>query len=137
MIFIDTGAFIARYLEKDEHHTTAIRLWDSIAQSRESCYTSNFILDETLTLLGRWVAPSFAIEKAHLIYSSPLFTILRPDYDIEIRALELFKKYADQKVSFTDCVSFALMKAKKIKKAFSFDQHFQIAGFTLLSRSEK
>jgi len=42
--------------------------------------------------------------------SSKALTILRPEPDEERRALELFKKYGDQRVSFTDCVSFVLMK---------------------------
>ena len=128
MIFIDTGAFVARYIQQDQHHKQAIKMWEKINKLREKCYTSNFVLDETLTLLGRWTSYAFAAQKAHLIYSST-FTILRPDQNIELKAIELFGKYADQKISFTDCISFILMKEKKIKRAFSFDNHFSIAGF--------
>ena len=129
MIFIDTGAFVARYIERDQYHQQAIKMWEKIYTLREQCYTSNFVLDETLTLLGRWAGYVFAAQKAHIIYSSPIFIILRPDQDIELKAIELFGKYADQKISFTDCVSFVLMKEKKIKRVFSFDRHFSIAGF--------
>jgi predicted nucleic acid-binding protein len=44
-------------------------------------------------------------------------------------ALERFEKYADQNVSFTDCVSFVLMQKHGIRTAFSFDRHFAMAGF--------
>ena len=44
-------------------------------------------------------------------------------------AIDLFAKFADQGVSFTDCVSFALMRKNRIRKAFTFDQHFLFAGF--------
>jgi len=54
---------------------------------------------------------------------------LRPDAAGERRALEFFEKYADQKVSFTDCLSFALMKKEKLRQAFTYDQHFEYAGF--------
>jgi len=40
-----------------------------------------------------------------------------------------FQKYADQKVSFTDCISFAMMKRLQIKQVFTFDYHFSLAGF--------
>ena len=36
--------------------------------------------------------------------------ILRPEADDELEALNLFRKLSDQRVSFTDCVSFALMR---------------------------
>jgi predicted nucleic acid-binding protein len=58
-------------------------------------------------------------------------TILRPDAVDELAALVLFKKYADQSVSFTDCISFVLMEKWQIKSAFSFDRHFAISGFNL------
>jgi predicted nucleic acid-binding protein len=35
----------------------------------------------------------------------------------------------DQKVSFTDCVSFTLMREAGIQTAFAFDSHFERAGF--------
>lgn len=42
---------------------------------------------------------------------------------------QLLQKYADQGVSFTDCVSFVLMQKGDIRRVFSFDRHFRIAGF--------
>jgi hypothetical protein len=38
--------------------------------------------------------------------------ILRPDEDDEIHALTWFEKYADQEVSYTDCISITLMVQK-------------------------
>ena len=57
--------------------------------------------------------------------------ILRPEAEDEFKALELFRKLGDQQVSFTDCVSFALMRRYGIDKAFGFDRHFVHAGFEL------
>ena len=51
--------------------------------------------------------------------------------DDEIAALEFFEKYADQKVSFMDCVSFILMRKNKLRRVFTFDHHFALAGFTM------
>ena len=131
MIYIDTGAFLARYLSHDQHHRAAITFWDEIRKHRESCFTSNFVLDETSTLLGRRAAYEFAAQRARNIYASKLLTILRSKQEDEIRAIELFQKYADHRVSFTDFISFVLMSREKIKRVFSFDKHFQWAGFKL------
>jgi predicted nucleic acid-binding protein len=131
VIYIDTGAFLARYLSHDQHHPSATAFWDGIRKHRESCFTSNFVLDETFTLLGRRAEYEFAAQRASNIYASKLLTILRSERRDEIKAIELFQKYADQYVSFTDCISFVLMNREKIKRVFSFDKHFQWAGFKL------
>lgn len=129
MIFIDTGAFIARYLKEDKNHTKAIEKWDKIKKYRAKCFTSNFILDETFTLLGRWVSYSFAAEKAHIIYNSNQFEILRPTQHDELKAIEIFTKFSDHKISFTDCISVVLMRNEKLNQVFSFDKHFALMGF--------
>lgn len=131
MIFIDTGVLLARYLKKDQHHEVAIKKWEKLHKSTNKCFTSNFVLDEFFTLLARRTTYAFAAEKAQLIYDSAVFEILRPNELIEAQAIGLFSKFADQKVSYTDCISFVLMKHHKIKKAFSFDHHFHVAGFDL------
>lgn len=132
MIFVDTGAFLARYVRQDEHHRRAKRAWTEIERSRRRCFTSNFVLDETFTLLGRRASYAFAAERARALLASSALTILRPDLDDEGKAVELFAKFADQKVSFTDCVSFALMRHHGLNRAFTFDRHFADAGFELV-----
>ena len=132
MIYIDTGAFLARYLLKDQHHRRAVAIWEKLGSNRENCVTGNFVLDETFTLLGRRAEYGFAVQRAKNIYASQALTICRPDREDEIRTLQFFSKYADQQVSFTDCISFVLMKRRKINRVFSFDRHFELAGFHLI-----
>ena len=133
VIFVDTGAFLARYVANDQHHQLAVALWDRLRRTGSRLFTSNFVLDELFTLLGRRVGYSFAADRAQGIYASKRLSIMRPNLDEELEALKLFEKYADQKVSFTDCVSFALMSRARIPTVFGFDRHFRLAGFELLS----
>ncbi len=132
MIFIDTGAFLARYLRNDQHHRSAVSVWEKLGSNRDNCITSNFVLDEMFTLLGRRAGHGFAVQRAKNIYASQALTICRPDREDEIKALQFFSKYADQHVSFTDCISFVLMKRGKINRVFSFDKHFELAGFHMI-----
>lgn len=129
MIFIDTGAFLARYIARDQYHKVSIEHWRRLQKDQRRCFTSNFVLDETITLLARRTSYEFAAERARNLYDSTSLSIIRPDESEELAALQLFQKYADQNVSFTDCVSFVLMNRQNIKSAFSFDRHFTIAGF--------
>jgi predicted nucleic acid-binding protein len=129
MIFIDTGAFVARYFSHDQYHQRAVEIWNRIVTNGENCVTSNFILDETFTLLARKAGYEFALQRAKNIYASQALKIIRPEEKEELSALDFFNKYADQAVSYTDCISFAIMKREKISRAFSFDRHFQLTGF--------
>jgi uncharacterized protein len=127
MTFIDAGPFVARWLPRDEHHRAALVTWEKL--SGQELYTSNHVVDESITLLGRRASYEFAADRAESIFQSTVLEILYADRDDEMVALELFRKYADQKVSFTDCISFALMKRYGIETVFSFDRHFRLAGW--------
>lgn len=131
MIFIDTGAFVARYLQRDQYHQHAVKSWERLARSKPRCFTSNFVLNETVTLLARRASYEFAAQRARLILSSQTVTILRPTEDDEHAAVDVLEKYADQEVSFTDCLSFVFMRNHGLHDAFSFDSHFERAGFHL------
>ncbi len=131
MLFIDTGAIIAHHLKRDQHHRQAVAAWKGIVRRREQCITTNFILNEVFTYFARHVHYVFAAERARNVYASRQFVISRPQEEDEIAALEFFEKYADQKVSFTDCVSFVLMRKNRLRRVFTFDHHFALAGFTM------
>ena len=133
MLFIDTGAFIAKFLPDDQFHLKAVEIWSQLNKKQTKIVTSNFVLDETLTLLARRASYAFAAEVAQALYSSEAIKIVRPTLETELSALTFFEKFSDQKVSFTDCISFQLMKENNIKNIFSFDRHFTLAGFDLFS----
>jgi predicted nucleic acid-binding protein len=129
MIFIDTGAFLGRYLPDDQHHAAALAGWEDLAERRLACCTSNLVLSETITLLARRADYGFAAEKARLIQASTVLRMLRPTREDELAAVDWLEKFADQKVSYTDAVSFALMRRYRLTRAFTFDRHFELAGF--------
>lgn len=133
MIFVDTGPFLGRYLARDQHHTASVAEWKRLLAAGTPLATSNFVLDEALTLLARRAGASFAAARGRELYGSDRLRILRPDAATEAQALDWMERFADQRLSFTDCTSFALMQAHGIHSAFSFDHHFQIAGFHLTS----
>jgi predicted nucleic acid-binding protein len=68
-----------------------------------------------------------------LLHSAAL-TILRPEAEDEEKAVDLFDKFADQEVSFTDCISFVLMRRNRLERAFTFDRHFGSAGFEIMPK---
>lgn len=129
MIFVDTGAFLARYVAEDRLHARAVAGWDELTQERAAAFTSTLVLSETFTLLARRAGYAFAAQRARHIFDSGALTVLRPSERQEREALVFFEKFADQGVSFADCASFALMRHHRIKRVFTFDRHFAMAGF--------
>ena len=132
MIYIDTGAFIARHLKKDQYNNTAVECWKTLNTQQERYFTSNFVLDETFTLLGRRAGYKFASQRARNIYLSDTISILRPTKEDELKAIDLFEKYSNLEVSYTDCISFVLMSRNRIERVFSFDKHFELAGYKII-----
>ena len=90
------------------------------------------IIDETITFLLRRTDPDFAVEKAEILLSTDVIHTLRSDQEDEQEALEILKRYKDQKLSFTDCITSALMKRYKIDSIFTFDSHFRLFGYHVL-----
>jgi predicted nucleic acid-binding protein len=129
VIFVDTGAFLARYVKRDRHHESAREAWRRLERGRDRCFTSNHVLDETFTLLGRRTSYAFAADRARSLLASRALTVVRPDGIDEREAVELFAKYADHEVSFTDALSFVIMRRSRIRRAFTFDRNFVDAGF--------
>lgn len=129
MIFIDTGALLGRLDRRDQYHQLASELWREIELHQEPCTTSSFVLTELFTLAGRRISYRVAAQRAQEIYRSDFLEIVRPGEDDEMKALAYFEKFADQGVSFTDAVSFALMRRHRIDRVFTFDRHFAFAGF--------
>lgn len=132
MIFLDTSALLATYWSRDQDHAEAVAQFDELARTKTRLVTSSFVLDELLTLLGRRTSYAHAAARGQSLFGSASIHILRPTPEQELLALHQFEKWADQRVSYTDCVSFVLMRAHKLYRVFTFDQHFQLAGFTVV-----
>jgi len=47
-------------------------------------------------------------------------------------ALEFYRAFSDQGVSFTDCLSFAIMRELGVETAFTGDWHFTLPGFNII-----
>ena len=131
MIFIDTGAFLARYLKRDQYFEDAQIRWTSIREEAIPLVTTNLILVETATLLSRRAQPDIAIARIRSIYQSRSFLIHSSASEDEMAGLDMMARYRGQNISLTDGISFAVMRKLGITRAFTFDHHFLIAGFEL------
>ncbi|MBI2346257.1 MAG: PIN domain-containing protein [Deltaproteobacteria bacterium] len=133
-VFVDTGAFVALANAADQYHSAAVEQLQTLRATGAALVTSNFVLDETYTRIRRKAGHKVVIAFGEKVRASRQIRVITIAPPIEKQAWEILKKYADQEFSFTDCTSFALMRAKKITEAFAFDADFKIMGFALLDR---
>ena len=131
-IFVDSSAWIALADRDDFHHTKAAAAYLSILKTFRILVTSNMVIAETYVVLLNELGHKEAKEFLERLKASPRILKIYSNENIEIEAEVILNKYSDQCFSYTDAVSFALMKRQKIRKAFCFDKHFLIAGFTAL-----
>ena len=128
MNFADTGAFLSLYHRNDQHHREALALWPLIERP---VFTSNLVIAELARLLSHRIGHEYAVANIADIYNSTTITVLPSTRADEIGALDWMLRFAGQNVSFTDCVSFSLMRRNRIRTAFTFDRHFLLAGFQI------
>ncbi len=131
-VFVDTSAWKAYYDEEDEWHGEARGFLDSLASKRVSIrgfLTSDYVLDETITLIRFAHSHTKAVEFAKAVLSSKATRIAYTGDEVFLKALDLFRESKDKEWSFTDCVSFTIMKLQDVTTCFSFDPHFKQAGF--------
>lgn len=121
MIFVDTSAWAALFVPGDPQHGPA-RNWHE--QNQDRLITSDYVLDELLTLLKTRFNIQAALRAGQSLWSERSCTLayLTPN-DIE-QAWKIFRSHRDKGWSFTDCSSFALMQRLHLSRAFAFDKHF-------------
>jgi len=132
VIFVDTGPFLARWLARDKYHARAVASWNVLSGSWTPLLTTSHVLDEAITLTARRAGNRFAAERARSLLASRALTIARPDDAVERRALDWLERYHDQRFSFTDCLSFEVMRIAGVREAFTYDDHFRIAGIAIV-----
>lgn len=131
-VFVDSSFLFAYFVESDTFHTESQNIFQAMAKQQLELVVSNFILDETYTLLRiKSNLPTALALRQALENSKILLTIIRVTVDDEADAWEWFTK-PWSKLSYTDCVSFALMKRLGLTQVATFDVHFAKAGFKII-----
>ncbi len=123
-LFADTGAWYALTDKKDPDHLNATQF---LQKNTFPIVTTNFVFDETITLLRARLGRQAAAEFGQRLKDSRLVTIIAVNGDDENRAWDIFLKFKD--FSYTDCTSFAVMQRLKLDMAFTFDGHFEVMKF--------
>jgi predicted nucleic acid-binding protein len=119
--FVDTGGWVALFVEVDAHYPSAQR-W--LGSNNDRLVTSDYIVDEVLTLIRARYKRQTALEVGQALFGERLAELLFLSEEDIGRGWGIFRSHSDKGWSFTDCTSLALMRRMGISRAFAFDRHF-------------
>lgn len=131
-IFVDTSAWDAIVDSGDSNHELA-RLFQNEIAGRYRLVVTNYILDELYTLLLMNVGYLRTVrfkEQLDILIEEKLLRVIWVTPKISTDAWHIFEQFnKDKEWSYTDCVSYVVMKDLNIGEAFAFDHHFEQMGF--------
>lgn len=132
--FMDSAGFPALWDAGDEHRAVAGHPQEKLAGKRRRFVTSEYVVDESITLQRMRHSHGAAADFLDTVEHSEALRLewIGPERFCGLAAL--FRRHADKGWSFTDCVSLALMRELRIREAFRTDHHFRQAGFLPLLR---
>jgi predicted nucleic acid-binding protein len=125
VIFVDTGAWFARYVIDDVDHPAA-KAW--FAQIPDALTTTDFVVDELLTLLKARGHAAIAFAVGELLISGVACRMEHVTPADVVNAWNIFNSHRDKGWSFTDCTSRIVMQRLGINVACAFDVHFRQFG---------
>ena len=131
--WIDTSALLALASPRDQHHKRAVALLEAHQQSGVRWVSSVLVLDEFHRAILYRAGPAAARASMAALLADPSNEWLDVPVALGAEATGAWlERFADQRFSLTDAVSFELMKRERLTEAFAFDRHYVVAGFHLL-----
>lgn len=128
-IFVDTGGWVGLFNKKDKFHKEANGIYAKIKSDRLTIYTSDYVVDETLTLIKKRGNSADAIVAGEALMESKVVNIINIDADLFNKAWLNFQRYCDKDLSFTDASTVTVMNNLKIMNLFAFDNSLISLGF--------
>jgi len=132
LLFIDTWGWVALGHRKDPRHYEVKALYKELRSQGARLYTSDYVLDELITLLIRREAFEGAVRFIDgLLHAAEqgMLSIEKITSGRFASTWALRKKLQDKpRISFTDLTSMALMKEIGIQVVLTDDEHFEHVG---------
>jgi len=131
-VFVDTGGWMACADGADPAHSACTAARDAALEAGRTLITTDFVVDETLTLIRFRLGLAAANAWWQQVDGSARLRWERVEHDRFERARNLFFQYRDKDLSFTDCTSIAVMRELKLTTVITTDRHFHQVGFDVL-----
>jgi predicted nucleic acid-binding protein len=130
---VDTGALLAIASSRDQYHDRAVAIESRFRRAGGRWVGTTLVLSELHGHLLRRLDPGTARRVLTAVIADPAFDWRDASMDLVQSAIDRWiVRFADQRFSLTDAVTFELMSREKISRAFAFDSDFKTAGFALM-----
>jgi uncharacterized protein len=131
-LFVDTWGWLALRDKADPRHRQAVAAFNGAVSTKHPIVTSDYVLDETFTLLFRRLAIHKAkesLESLMAITDAGAVSLVPISRDRFREAVRLRVKYKDKpEISFTDFTSMVVMRESRAKRILTEDRHFAQVG---------
>ena len=131
-LFIDTWGWLTLHDKGERYHQQAQKAYQQAVQERGQIYTTDYVLDETLTFFFRQLPASRAEQSMKGLlsaFSVSNFHLIRINEERFTQTEELRSRFLDKPlISFTDLTSMVVMRELDITTILTEDAHFTHVG---------
>ena len=128
-VFADTSYYVALFNEHDLCHEAAAGFGRELDRP---VVLTDLIVVELGNAFCRGRARARFIELVEDLRADPQCEIIALSRELLAAGLKLFGQRPDKEWSLTDCVSFVVMRDRRLTDALTVDHHFEQAGFKAL-----
>jgi len=133
-LLFDSFFAIARASPRDQFHEAA-KFWsDKIQSEKIPIVVTQAVILEIGNALSKIQFRSIVVGLLESFEKSENITVVSMTDGLYDEAFELFRSRHDKEWGLGDCVSFVVMRERKITAALTADEHFIQAGFRALLR---
>lgn len=130
-VYLDTGALIALYERRDDHHADAKRRLSSIRERGELLVTGWHTITEFIDGLCHHYGQPQAAEELAKLRDTPSLRIVKTE-ERRDEAVSILQDRTGWAIDLSDAFSFAVMSEEDIDTAFTYDDDFEKAGFEVV-----
>jgi len=131
-LLIDTWGWLTLRDRREDLHKDAKEIYKSYREQEATIYTTDYILDETFTLIFKRLSKDLAYSSLDGIEQAIADGFINLTWIDETRfnaAKQLRGKFVDKpNISFTDLTSMVVMEELSITKILTNDDHFLYVG---------
>lgn len=131
-LFLDTSGWFAAISRREATYEPARAAYSEQVLGGGILVTTALVITEMHVLLLRLGGPAAALSFLDALAADPTHEVVDVDRDLRLTAVERWlRRFADQRLSLTDAVSFEVMTRRRLRRALTLDRHFAVAGFEL------
>jgi predicted nucleic acid-binding protein len=131
-LLVDTAGWMACADRADPAHLPCCAARDAALDAGQILITTDFIVDETLTLIRFRLGLDAADAWWQQIDRSTHLRWERVESERFERARHAFFQFRDKDLSFTDCTSVVIMRELRLTQVITTGSHFHQMGFQVL-----